>query len=153
MSDPVTRMIVLSDDSDVTPGHLVAHVQSLGEPIEVKETCYGLMLQGEKETVERVISAIRRKAPYSAFSKERAFCIGEKRKCRTGNGGGLSGASRPGFHQLMIESRLLSDLGTALKAADDGEQGGPKEESPRPDEKELRRMVERVLSEERVVEE
>lgn len=151
LSDTITRMVVLSEGSDIAPGSLLTYVQSLGEPVEVKETCYGLMVQGDRQTVDKVINALKERAPYSVFTKERAFCIGEKRKCRIGKSKGISGAARPGFHQLKIEAQLLDDLGKALKAVDVGENEVTEKESFRLNDEDLEAMVVQILSKEKVV--
>ncbi len=145
----VTHIVVLSEETDVSPGQLLAWAQSTGEPLELKETCYGLMIQGEEDAVYNALKKIRRKAPYEVFSKERAFCIGDRSRCRNGRRGGWSGTSRPGFHQLERESRLLSIVGRALKAVDACEEIAGEVRLPnRIDEEALRSIVNKVLEEE-----
>jgi len=143
-----TRMIVLSEDSIITAEQLLVSTHSCGESIHTKGTCYGLLIQGEKEAVKRVIKVLRRKYPYSIFSKERGFGIGDKRRCRVGEEGGVSGGPRPGFFQLEIESQMLPMIGKALEAIDNGEEVKVfKPEEPM-DEATLERIVREILASE-----
>jgi putative methanogenesis marker protein 6 len=148
MADRVTRIIVLAENSDLTPGQLATLAYSLSEPVDLKETCFGLMVQGERESVKKVLEKIRAKAPYSVFSKERGFCIGERKKCRLGKEGGISGAPRVGFHQLEMESHMLTIIGQAIEAVERNEENGAIQGKPkRLDEDSLLEAVRQILSE------
>ena len=143
----VTRMVVLSEEADIMPGQLLIWAQSSEESLELKETCYGLMIQGEEEAVSRVVGRLRERLPYSIFCKERGFCIGDKTRCRTGKKGGWAGAARPGFHQLERESRLLATLGRALEAVEANEEIKLEGTACQAlDEETLRLMVQKILS-------
>ncbi len=118
MSEFKTRMIVLSPKSSHTPSELAVKVYSLGLPITIKETCYGLMIEGEAEQVNKAIEELRKSFTYEIFSKERGYPMGDHRVCRADRGGG----SRPGFHQLEKEfdvlpfiSEALEDIGSGVK--------------------------------------
>jgi putative methanogenesis marker protein 6 len=113
-----TRIIVLSEEADLTTENLLSFARSLGEPVILKGTCFGIIVEGEGEAVHRIVQALKRKAPYSVFTKERGYCIGDKRKCRKGEEGRISGAPRPGFYQLELESQMLSKVGRAMATVD-----------------------------------
>ena len=92
-----TRMIMISPTSDITPDQLVRFVHSLGMALGVKETCYGINIQGPVDDVRKAFTEIRKLDPNRIFSKVRAFPIGDERRCRAHHG------SRPGFPQLEKE--------------------------------------------------
>jgi putative methanogenesis marker protein 6 len=143
-----TRMIVLAEDLCITPEQLLTIACSLAEPVEIKATCYGLIVQGPQESVRRVVAAVRAKAPYSVFTKERGFCIGHRAKCRRGRPGGASGAPRPGFHQLELEAGMLTMIGEALEALERNDEAeAPKGRRKPLDETSLKRMVDDILLE------
>lgn len=117
MKEIETKMIVLSPRSKLTPLKLAVWIYSLKLPIRIKETCYGLLIEGEKKCVQEATEKIRKLAPHEIFSKRRGFPMGDARRCRVSRGGG----PRPGFHQLEVEYRLLPHIGEAMEAIEKGE--------------------------------
>ena len=102
----------------------------------MKETCYGAMIEGRKEEVERTLEAVRKLDPNRIFTKVRGFPIGDARRCRAHHG------SRPGFSQLEKEWECLSLIEKGVTAAEKGE---PVHELPRRKRisiEELKRIVE-----------
>ena len=118
-----TRMIMISPTSDITPDQLVRFVHSLGMALGVKETCYGINIQGPVDDVRKAFTEIRKLDPNRIFSKVRAFPIGDERRCRAHHG------SRPGFPQLETEWSDLPKMDRALTAIEAGE---PVPEKTRP---------------------
>jgi putative methanogenesis marker protein 6 len=140
-----TRMIIISPSSGMTPDQLMTFASSFSEDVFLKETCYGLLLQGEDDMVRRVVRKIRKISPYALFSKQRGYPIEEKRKCRRGREGAISGGPRPGFHQLDAECMLLEAVGKALESLDSNELGKETTGNERMDEDTIRRLVNDIL--------
>ncbi|MCX8176357.1 MAG: methanogenesis marker 6 protein [Candidatus Bathyarchaeota archaeon] len=104
-------MVVLSSDSMLTPKHLIYKVATFTLPITVKETCYGMLIEGKKDDVENAVNEVRKLDPEKIFVKLRGFPIGDRRVCRSSRGGG----SRLGFQQLEAEYKLLPLISQGLK--------------------------------------
>jgi putative methanogenesis marker protein 6 len=141
-----TRMIIISPTSGITPEQLMTFASSCNEDVFLKETCYGLLLQGEGDVVRRVVRKIRKISPYALFSKQRGYPIGEKKKCRRGREGGMSGGPRQGFHQLEAECMLLDDIGKALESLEHDESGKAVKRNERMDEDTVRSLVSEILT-------
>ncbi|MGP3666930.1 MAG: methanogenesis marker 6 protein [Candidatus Bathyarchaeota archaeon] len=109
--DEVTYVVVLSSNSTLTPKHLIHKVAVLALPVTVKETCYGILIEGKKDDVESVVNEVRKLDPEKIFVKLRGFPSGDRRICRSSRGGG----SRLGFQQLEAESKLLPLISKGLK--------------------------------------
>ena len=111
-NEVVTRMIVIAPSSSVTPDQITRLIHTLSLEVTVKETCYGAMVEGEKEEVARTLAAVRKLDPNRIFTKERGFPIGDARRCRAHHG------SRPGFSQLEKEWECLSLIEKGVTAAE-----------------------------------
>jgi putative methanogenesis marker protein 6 len=114
-----TYVVMLSTDSSLTPSMLSERAATMGG-VEVKETCYGLMLEGEEERLEEVVAELKKMDPNRIFYKVRGFRIGDPRICRAKRGGG----PRQGYHMLAVEREALKNVSKALEA---GELPVPKE--------------------------
>ncbi|MHC1635586.1 MAG: methanogenesis marker 6 protein [Candidatus Methanospirareceae archaeon] len=119
-----TRVIVISPDSAVTPEKIKSKILLLvGEDTEedmdiiVKDTCYGVLVEGEEEKVRKIVEEVRKLDKNGIFSKPRGFPIGDPRICRATRKGG----PRPGFHQLELEYSLLPKVREALDKLEKGE--------------------------------
>jgi putative methanogenesis marker protein 6 len=130
-----TRMIVISPSSPVTPDQVARLVHSLGLEITIKETCYGAMIEGSKEDVDKALVAVRKLDPDRIFTKVRGFPIGDARRCRAHHG------SRPGFTQLEVEWQCLALVEKGVSAAERGEVVC---EPPRPSKIPVKRLKEIV---------
>ncbi len=104
------RYFVLSPEAGTTPQELVFRIIELGFDGIVKETCFGAIIEGEDEKVDRVAEIIREEY-YYVFSKERGYPVGDKRICRAERGGG----ARTGFYQIEFESEFLPLIAEAIK--------------------------------------
>ncbi len=131
-----TYVVMLSPDSNLTPSMLMEKVASIGG-VEYKETCYGLLIEGEEEDLERVMKALREMDPSRVFFKVRGYRIGDERVCRGKRGGG----PRPGYFMLGAERETLINLSRALETREDVE---VKEKEPKTklDVVKLRRVME-----------
>ncbi|HTY91514.1 MAG TPA: methanogenesis marker 6 protein [Methanocella sp.] len=106
--DNITKMVVISDTE--LPSDIAINAYKVSSNVTIKETCYGLMVTGKREEVDRVVNEIRKLSPTKIFVKERGFPPGDERRCRANRGGG----PRPGFHQLKNEIDMLPDISKGL---------------------------------------
>ncbi|KYC44758.1 MAG: hypothetical protein APG12_01089 [Candidatus Methanofastidiosum methylothiophilum] len=106
-----TRMFVIADTSSLTPQTVINYIVSLGKALNIKDTCYGIMVEGDDDIVENVTIKIREKFDGDIFSKHRAYPIGDERRCRATRGGG----ARPGYYFLIEEYKLLPQISKVLK--------------------------------------
>ncbi|MCS7130412.1 MAG: methanogenesis marker protein 6, partial [Archaeoglobaceae archaeon] len=104
------RYFVLSPHSGMNPEELVFEIMESGFDGIVKETCFGAIIEGEDEEVDKIADLMREKY-YFLFSKERGYPIGDKRVCRAERGGG----ARTGFYQIEYESEFLPLISEAVK--------------------------------------
>lgn len=119
----ITKMVVIAESE--LPADLAIRAYRIASDVTIKETCYGLMLTGRRDGVNRVVSEIRKINPTKIFVKERGFPPGDPRRCRANRGGG----PRPGFHQLREEIDLLPDISKGLVLVERGSKPVPQ---PRP---------------------
>ncbi|MDR0335389.1 MAG: methanogenesis marker 6 protein [Methanomassiliicoccaceae archaeon] len=110
-----TRIIVISPASDITPDQVTRTIHSMGRKVTVKESCYGAVLEGERDVVREVIAEIRKLDANGIFTKVRAYHAGDPRRCRAHHG------TRPGFAQLEQEWGDLWKIQHGLDCADRGE--------------------------------
>jgi putative methanogenesis marker protein 6 len=85
--------------------------------MKMKETCFGLIIEGEKNAVREALQKIRDLDKHHIFSKVRAYPPGDPRICRANRGGG----PRPGFHFIEFEHQLLPLVGAALESLEEKE--------------------------------
>ncbi len=106
-----TYLIVISPDSELNPSALFYSLIRLGLPIVVKEACFGILIEGEKEEVEKAIEKAKELEPNKLFIKERGYKVWDSRICRMKQKGG----PRPGFLQLEAEYEILPIISEAMK--------------------------------------
>ncbi|MCS7097954.1 MAG: methanogenesis marker 6 protein [Candidatus Methanomethyliaceae archaeon] len=109
-----TYVVMLSPDSNLTPSMLAEKISKISD-INYKETCYGLLIEGEDEVVEKAIKELKEMDPNRIFVKARGFRIGDERICRAKRGGG----PRPGFFMLGLERSVLKNVAKALESAEE----------------------------------
>ncbi|MDD5617138.1 MAG: methanogenesis marker 6 protein [Candidatus Methanoperedens sp.] len=114
--DNITKMIVINS-SKVLPSDVVIKLYESNADVMIKETCFGVMVSGERSVVDKLLSETRKIDPYGIFIKERGFAPGEPNRCRATRRGG----ARPGFHMLETEEKLLPQIAQGLRALDKGE--------------------------------
>lgn len=119
--EKITKMIVINS-SKLLPSDVAMKLYETKDDIMVKETCFGIMVTGEREILDPLLVNIRKLDPYGIFIKERGFAPGEPFRCRATRRGG----AKPGFHNLENEDKLLPHIANALKALDRGEIPKPK---------------------------
>lgn len=114
--DTITKMVVINS-SKLLPGDVVMKLYESNADVLIKETCFGVMVSGERKIVDSLLLTIRKMDPYGIFIKERGFAPGEPYRCRATRRGG----ARPGFHNIESEDKLLPHIASALRALDKGE--------------------------------
>ena len=92
-----TRYIVIAPTSSITPDQITRFIHTMAVDVQIKETCFGVIIQGEPAIVAKVLTEVRKLDPNRLFSKVRGYPIGDARRCRAEHG------SRPGFTQLEKE--------------------------------------------------
>ncbi|MDF1533468.1 MAG: methanogenesis marker 6 protein [Methanosarcinaceae archaeon] len=109
----ITKLVVISSDS-VLPIDAALEVYESEIDITIKETCFGTMVTGPEDAVNKVVEKVVALDKNHIFVKERGFPPGDDRRCRAGRGGG----PRPGFHFLRNEIGMLPIIGKALNDYD-----------------------------------
>ncbi|MDP2216272.1 MAG: methanogenesis marker 6 protein [Methanolobus sp.] len=112
-NDTLTKIVVISSDS-VLPIDAAMRIYQSDTNIVIKETCFGTMVTGPRDAVNRVVREVVDLDRNHIFVKERGFLPGDERRCRSSRGGG----PRPGFHYLRHEVQMLPTIGKALDAYD-----------------------------------
>ncbi len=107
--EEVTKYIVISSD-EVLPSDVAMIIYESEFPVTIKETCFGLIVSGQKEDVQAVVEKVRQLDKNHIFIKDRGFPAGDERRCRATRGGG----ARPGFYFLREEVKMLPAIGAAL---------------------------------------
>ena len=108
------RIFILSPSSRLTPAELLSFVINLKLPLKIKETCFGLIVEGKKSIISDVTSKVRSLDKNKIFSKIRGFPPGDPRVCRATSSGG----PRYGFHFIEFEHSLLPYITEALNSID-----------------------------------
>lgn len=97
----VTKYIVVESPT-VTASELAIHAYEIAEGAMIKETCFGLAINGKEDVVDDLIRKLRDIDPDHIFVKDRGFVPGDPRRCRANLGG-----ARPGFHGIEYETTVL----------------------------------------------
>ena len=134
--EKITKMIVINS-SKLLPSDVAMKLYETKDDIMVKETCFGIMVTGEREILDPLLVNIRKLDPYGIFIKERGFAPGEPFRCRATRRGG----AKPGFHNLENEDKLLPHIANALKALDRGEIPKPKIKTKKLDIDKLKEII------------
>jgi putative methanogenesis marker protein 6 len=138
-----TKYVVTSQDSDVLPSDIALKIYELGREINVKETCFGVIIDGEEEDINATVEEVRAMDDSNIFIKDRGFPPGDPRRCRGHRGGG----ARPGFYMMQHESEILPLISRGLASEARGEEAPAKIETrKRPSLEELEEMIEEEFS-------
>lgn len=122
----VTKYVITSTESNILPSDIAMKIYGSKYDVLVKETCFGVIVNGEEEAVNALIKEIRSLDPAGIFIKDRGFPPGDPRRCRGRRGGG----ARPGFYMIESESKMLPMISRAL-ASEDKEAGAmPEKKKP-----------------------
>jgi putative methanogenesis marker protein 6 len=104
----VTRYVVI-ESFDVTPADLAIRAYEIAQGALIKETCFGLVINGKEGEVDRIIEELRKIDPDHIFVKDRGFPPGDPRRCRANLGG-----ARPGFFGMEFEMGILPYISHGL---------------------------------------
>ena len=105
----VTRYVVV-ESFDITPADLASRAYEISKGAMIKETCFGLVITGREEEVDRIIAGLRRIDPAHIFIKDRGFPPGDSRRCRANLGG-----ARPGYHGMEFEMTVIPYVSRGLE--------------------------------------
>ncbi len=111
----VTKYVITSSESNVLPSDIAMKIYGSKYDVTVKETCFGVVINGEEDAINALIKEIRALDPAGIFIKDRGFPPGDPRRCRGRRGGG----ARPGFYMIEAESKMLPMITRAM--ASEGE--------------------------------
>ncbi|OPY52023.1 MAG: hypothetical protein A4E48_01313 [Methanosaeta sp. PtaU1.Bin060] len=106
----VTKYVITSSESDILPSDIAMKIYGSKYDVSVKETCFGVIVNGEEKEIEALVKDIRAMDPSGIFIKDRGFPPGDPRRCRGRRGGG----ARPGFYMIESESKMLPMISRAL---------------------------------------
>ena len=137
----VTKYIITSPEcTDILPSDIAAMVYDSKYSVNVKETCFGAIINGEEDAIKSLIEEIRALDPSGIFIKDRCFPPGDRRRCRGLTSGSPNkivssvfgrrgGGARPGYIMIEAESKMLPMISRALASLAKGESDTPKEEA------------------------
>lgn len=141
----VTKYVFVESPT-TTPGELALKAYEASEGVLIKETCFGLQVTGEPESVDRLLEEIRSFDPNHIFIKDRGFPPGDPRRCRANLGG-----ARPGYLGHEREFRLLRYITRGLeelgRREGDEAEPAPPESGTKP-KLDIKRLQELIDSEE-----
>ncbi|MDD4136669.1 MAG: methanogenesis marker 6 protein [Methanoregula sp.] len=105
----VTKYVVV-ESFDITPADLAIRGYEISNGAMIKETCFGLVVNGNEEEVNRIITELRKVDPDHIFVKDRGFPPGDSRRCRANLGG-----ARPGYHGMEFEMTVIPYVSHGLE--------------------------------------
>jgi putative methanogenesis marker protein 6 len=105
----VTKYVVV-ESFDITPADLATRAYEISQGAMIKETCFGLVINGKEDEVERIIAELRKIDPDHIFIKDRGFPPGDARRCRANLGG-----ARPGYHGMEYEMTIIPYVSHGLE--------------------------------------
>ena len=106
----VTKYVITSHESNILPSDIAMKIYASKKDVTIKETCFGVIINGEDDVIESMVREIRALDPTGVFIKDRGFPPGDPRRCRGRRGGG----ARPGFYMIESESKMLPMISRAL---------------------------------------
>ena len=106
----VTKYVMV-ESFDITPADLALRGYEISKGVIIKETCFGLVISGKEEEVDRIVAELRKIDPDHIFVKDRGFPPGDSRRCRANLGG-----ARPGYNGLEFEMSIIPYVSHGLEA-------------------------------------
>lgn len=122
----VTKYVITSSESNILPSDIAMKIYGSKYDVLVKETCFGVIVNGEEDVVNALIREIRSLDPAGIFIKDRGFPPGDPRRCRGRRGGG----ARPGFYMIESESKMLPMISRALASEGEETETIPEKKKP-----------------------
>jgi putative methanogenesis marker protein 6 len=109
----VTKYIITTPESNILPSDIAMKIYGSKSDVNVKETCFGVMVNGEEDVINALVREIRSMDPSGIFIKDRGFPPGDARRCRANLGG-----ARPGYNGLEFEMSILPYVSHGLEVLD-----------------------------------
>ena len=122
----VTKYVITSTESNILPSDIAMKIYGSKYEVLVKETCFGVIVNGEEDVVNALIKEIRSLDRAGIFIKDRGFPPGDPRRCRGRRGGG----ARPGFYMIESESKMLPMISRALASEGEETETIPEKKKP-----------------------
>jgi putative methanogenesis marker protein 6 len=119
----VTKYVITSPQSDILASDIAMKIYGSKHDVKVKETCFGVIINGEEDVIKSLVEEIRSLDPSGIFIKDRGFPPGDPRRCRGRRGGG----ARPGYYMIEYESKTLPLISKALASMDKSDTQQPDE--------------------------
>ncbi len=122
----VTKYVITSPEcTDILPSDIATMIYESKYSVNIKETCFGVIVNGEENVVKPLIEEIRALDPPGIFIKSRGFPPGDLRRCRgTGSSSPVKivslafsrrgGSVRSGCYMIEAESKILPMISRAL---------------------------------------
>ena len=107
--DTVTKYVVV-ESFEITPADLAIRGYEISNGAMIKETCFGLVVNGREDEVDRIVTELRKVDPDHIFVKDRGFPPGDSRRCRANLGG-----ARPGYHGMEYEMTVIPYVSHGLE--------------------------------------
>lgn len=104
----VTRYVVVESPT-VMASDLAVRAYEISQGVMIKETCFGIAINGEETEVDALILKLREIDPDHIFVKDRGVLPGDPNRCRASVGG-----ARPGFHGIESETLVLPYVSAGL---------------------------------------
>jgi putative methanogenesis marker protein 6 len=104
----VTKYVVV-ESFDLTPADLALRAYEISQGVMIKETCFGIVINGKEDDVNRIIPELRKLDPDHIFIKDRGFPPGDPRRCRANLGG-----ARPGYNGMEHEMTIIPYISHGL---------------------------------------
>ena len=105
----VTKYVVV-ESFEITPSDLAIRGYEISDGAMIKETCFGLVVNGKEGEVDRIVTELRKVDPDHIFVKDRGFPPGDSRRCRANLGG-----ARPGYHGMEYEMTVIPYISHGLE--------------------------------------
>lgn len=105
----VTKYVVV-ESFEITPADLAIKAYEIAKGVMIKETCFGLVINGKEEDVSHIIAELRKADPDHIFVKDRGFPPGDERRCRANLGG-----ARPGYFGIEYEMGVIPYISHGLE--------------------------------------
>ncbi len=74
-------MVFVDPEAGIRASGIIALSYRCHLPLRAKETCFGLMMEGERETVRGFMELLKDTYPSGLFLKRRPFSIGDTKVC------------------------------------------------------------------------
>jgi hypothetical protein len=76
-----TWMVFVDPETGARASRIIAIAYRQHLPVRVKETCFGLMMEGEKDIIRDFMGRLRIAFPSGLYLKRRPFSIGDTKVC------------------------------------------------------------------------